>query len=197
MKYLKLMGLAAIAVAALMAFAGTASATTLTGAGGATLGTGTSIAASNEGKVILHAPIGTVECDGSQLAAKTTNAGGTGVAVSASIETLSFSSCNATVTVLKVGTLSIEGAGSSNGTLSGTNNEVTVEFSGGLHCIYKTNVTRLGTVTGSSTTNATSTVDISARISRVGGRSGAFCGESAEWTAAYKITDPDFMNVDN
>jgi hypothetical protein len=195
MRHLKFVGLAAIAAAALMAFAGPASATILTGPGGSTLGAGTAIAAVNEGMVVFHASIGTVECNGSSLGGKITNAGGTGVAVSTSVETLSFSACNATVTVLSKGTFSIEGTGGNNGTLRGSNNELTIEFSG-LHCIYRTNGTTLGAVTGSSTTGATATMDISARIPRTGGRSGVLCLESVEWTAAYKITSPDFLNVD-
>ncbi|HEX5526692.1 MAG TPA: hypothetical protein VFX44_05780 [Solirubrobacterales bacterium] len=195
MKYLKLMGLAAIAAAALMAFAGTASATTLTGAGGATLGSGTKIVSENEGTVTLDPPFGAIECKESSVSGKTSNAGGTGVNVEGKIEALSWSSCNATVTVLNKGELSIEGTGSNNGLLRGTNNEVTVEFVG-THCIFKTNNTALGTVTGSSTTGKTATLDISATIPRTGGRSGVFCGSSAAWTGAYVITEPDTLNID-
>jgi hypothetical protein len=196
MKYLKLMGLAAIAAAALMAFAGTASATLLTNSSGATLGTGTTIAAENEGTVTLDPPFGAIECNESKVEGKTTNAGGTGVSVNGSISTLTFKSCNATVTVISNGTLSITGTGSNNGTLSSTGTEVTVEFFG-THCIFKTNNTGLGTVTGSTTTGGkTATLDISATIPRTGGRSGAFCGSTAAWTGAYKVTNPDFLNID-
>ncbi len=195
MKYLKLMGLAAIAAAALMAFAGTASATLLTGAGGATLGSGTKIVSENEGTVTLDPPFGAIECNESKVDGSTTNAGGTGVAVTGSISTLTFNKCNATVTVLNKGTLSITGTGSNNGTLSSTGAEVTVEFIG-THCIFKTNGTSLGTVTGSGTTGATATLDISATIPRTGGRSGAFCGSTAAWTGAYVVTEPDTLNID-
>jgi hypothetical protein len=197
MKYLKLMGLAAVAAAALMAFAGTASATLLTGTGCAGTGcvTGTTIAAENEGTVTLDPPFGAIECKESKVSGKTTNAGGTGVAVNGNIETLTFASCNATVTVLTKGTLSITGTGSSNGTLTSSGAEVTVEFIG-THCIFKTSSTSLGTVTGSETTKATATLDISATIPRTGGRSGAFCGTTAAWTGAYKVTNPDTLNID-
>jgi hypothetical protein len=198
MKYLKIMGLAAIAAAALMAFAGSASATVLTGAGGTTLGTGTKIVAVNEGTVTLDPPFGKIECNESEVAGKTTNAGKLGEAtelVKGSIETLTFASCNATVTVIKKGELSIEGTGSNNGLLRGTGQEVTVELLG-THCIFSTNGTALGTLTGSSTTTSTATLDISATIPRTGGRSGAFCGSSAAWTGSYKVTEPDTLNID-
>jgi hypothetical protein len=94
--------------------------------------------------------------------------------------------------VLVNGTLSIEGIGSNNGILNGTGNEVTVELEvkpNRFHCIFKANATNLGTVTGSSTTKATATLDISASIPRTGGSSGAFCGTTAQWTGAYVITN--------
>jgi hypothetical protein len=195
MKYLKLMGLAAVAAAALMAFAGTASATTLTGAGGTTLGTGTAIAAEAEGTVTLDPPFGAIECKKSKVEGATTNAGGTGVSVTGNISLLTFTECNATVTVINKDSLSIEGTGNNNGLLRGTNNEVTVEFIG-THCIFKTNNTELGTVTGTGTTGATATLDISATIPRTGGRSGAFCGTTAAWTGSYKVNTPDTLNID-
>ena len=196
MKYVKMLGLAALA-AALMAFvvAGTASATTLTGAGGTTLGTGTSIAAENEGTVTLHPPIGDIECKKSSVSGKTSNAGGAGVEVEGAIEALSFTECNATVTVLAKGSLKIKGTGSNNGSLTSSGTEVTVEFAG-FHCIFKTSNTGLGTVTGSATTGGNATLDISATIPRTGGRSGAFCGSTAQWTGAYKVTSPSTLNMD-
>lgn len=197
MKYLKLMGLAAIAAAALMAFAGSASATLLTSpeCSGTDCAAGTVIESENEGTVTLHPIIGDIECNESKVAGVTTNTGGTNTVVNGEIKTLTFKSCNATVTVLKTGTLSIEGTSSSNGTLRGTENEVTVEFSG-FHCIFKTNGTKLGTVTGSNTTGKTATLDIEATIPRSGGRSGAFCGPEAEWTGSYLVTKPDTLNID-
>ena len=59
MKYVKMLGLLAVAAAALMAFAGTASATTVT-SGGVTY-TG-EIAASAEGHAVLDNPIAKIEC---------------------------------------------------------------------------------------------------------------------------------------
>lgn len=56
MKFIKMLGLAALTAVALMAFVGggTASATTLTGEGGAIIKTGTEFHAVNEGKGHAH-----------------------------------------------------------------------------------------------------------------------------------------------
>jgi hypothetical protein len=196
MKYVKMLGLAALA-AALMALvvAGSASATTLTGAGGATLGSGTTISSENEGTVTLDPPFGKIECNKSSVSGTTSNSGGSEVDVTGNIESLSWSECNATVTVLKNGSLTVHGTGGNNGTLSSTGTEVTVEYLG-THCIFKTNSTSLGTLTGSANTGGNATLDISATIPRTGGRSGAFCGSTAAWTGAYKVTSPSTLNID-
>ncbi|HEX5525562.1 MAG TPA: hypothetical protein VFX44_00015 [Solirubrobacterales bacterium] len=215
MKYLKILGLAAIAAAALMAFAGSASATTLTCTEPAgtkvTCPKGTLIESSSEGHAVLdNEALGNVECN-SKVAGKTSNAGSSTETVSGNIETLTFENCtSAVVVVLAKGTLEIhteytkeadghetqKTASTNNGTLTSTGAEVTVEKFG-FHCIFKTNGTDLGTVTGSSNKGgATATLDISARIPRTGGRSGIFCGESSPWTGSYIVNKPDWMDVD-
>ncbi len=211
MKSLKMLGLAAIAAGALMAFAGagTASATELTCTNPP--GTkvmcepGTMIHAESEGHAVLDPPIGKIECV-STVTADTLNTGGAGETVEAKITSLTFTGCTngATVTVLEragahpTGTLTIhtteEPINNLDGTLTSTGTEVTVE-SAGFHCIFSTNNTDIGDLTGSSKTKATPTLDISASISRTGGRSGAFCGTTASWTGSYKITEPDWMDV--
>ncbi|MGN6254285.1 MAG: hypothetical protein ACTHO8_04805 [Solirubrobacterales bacterium] len=207
MKYLKMLGLAAIAACALMAFvgAGSASATTLTCTEPAgtkiTCPKGTEIHAVSEGKAVLDAPFGNIECE-STVTGKTSNTGSSTETVKGPIESLTFTNCgNDTVTVLKKGELEIhtfpnekeweEGKG----TLTSTGTEVTVIHLG-VHCIYTTSATDIGTLTGSKQTGATPTLDISATIPRTGGNSGAFCGTSAPWTGSYKVTTPDWMDVD-
>ena len=82
------------------------------------------------------------------------------------------------------------------GTLTASGTQATVELFG-LHCIFGTENTDLGIVTGSATTGGNVTLDISARIRRIGGRSGAFCGgEFIEMTGSYKVTSPSTMNVE-
>jgi hypothetical protein len=185
MKYLKMFGLAALA-AALMAFAavGTASAATLEDAGGV-MEVGDKISAESS-HTVLHPPFGSITCAQSSVSGTITNAHG----VSGSVDSLSFSSCNATVTVLKKGTLSIDG----NGVLTGSGQEVTVNYLG-THCIFSTNSTKLGTVTSSSKTKGHAVLDIEATIPRTGGGSGAFCGSTAQWTGNYTVTNPATLNV--
>jgi hypothetical protein len=207
MKYIKMLGLAAVAAAALMAFVGasTASATQLTSTDGAILKEKDFIHAENEGKVILDPPFGAIECSQSTVSNKITNAGSSTTTVVGSVEALTFTLCNATVSVLKKGTLEFhtetgtEGTkNNNNGTLTSSGAEVTVEFLG-THCIFSTNNTHLGTVTGytaAKTLEHHATFHISATIPRTGGSSGVFCGSTAAWTGAYTITTPKTLHID-
>ena len=208
MKYLKMLGLAAIAAGALMAFVGasTASATELdcTEPAGTKVmcPNPTLIHATSEGHAILHTPLGDVEC-ASTVQGKA-NTGGASETVSGSIEALTFTPCtqNVVVTVLKKGSLEIHtdamdaetGLTPRNGTLTSTGTEVTIELFG-FHCIFTTSNTDIGTVTGSTATGATATFDIAATIPRTGGRSGAFCGSSGQWTGSYLIDTPDWLDI--
>jgi hypothetical protein len=202
MKYLKILGLAAIAAAALMAFAGSASATELTSPAGTMVTTGTTISSSSEGEAVLDSLVGEIKC-ASTVEGTTSNTGGTGESVEGSISTLDFTGCTdgADVTVVsgRTGTLKITSAGGGTGTLESTGAEVTVEVFGA-HCIFKTSSTVLGTVTSSTEPKAgeftDATLDISARIPRSGGRSGALCGSTAPWTGSYKVTSPTPLFID-
>lgn len=203
MKYLKMLGLAAIAAGALMAFAGagTASATELTCSSGVMCAAKTAIHAELENGVTnpatLHPPIGDIKCEESTVAGETTNTGSSTETVDGPISILTFKKCNAEVNVLKAGELIVhttETKDNNDGTLTSTGAEVTVTFSG-FHCIFGTSATSIGWLTGSSTTKATATLDIKAEIPRIGGRSGAFCGSKAEWTGSYSVDTPMFLDV--
>jgi hypothetical protein len=103
MKYLKILGLAAVAAMALMAVAGagTASATEL-----CTVNTSPCPAASkyNSGTVIeasstnatLTSSLGNVVCTGSSIKGTTTSSGGSKLSVEGTMESLSFSGCTLT-----------------------------------------------------------------------------------------------------
>lgn len=210
MRYLKMFRLAALA-AALMAFlvVGTASATVIENVKGTPLPAGTSITAESENKTELHTPFGSINCVTSHVGGKTTNAGGviegTTVGVRGTVTSLSFSECNATITPVTVvdpktttkdyGSLEIVSNSNGNdGALYGTGQEVTVSYLG-FHCIFKTNKTKLGTVTGSGTTGSNATLDIEATLPRTGGNSGSFCGTTAQWTGSLKFTTPNPLYV--
>jgi hypothetical protein len=193
MRNLKSFLLAVAASVALTAFVGvgSASGTELT-CSSSLCAAETAIEAESEGKVVLDAPFGNVECN-STVEGHTTNTEGS---PDGPISGLKWTNCGVdVVTTLAAGTLSIESTGSSNGTLTSTGAKVTVEHIG-THCIFETINTTLGTLTGSNTTKSNATLDISATIPRIGGRSGIFCGSSAPWTGSYKFTTPSTLNVD-
>ncbi|HKF83591.1 MAG TPA: hypothetical protein VKB23_11585 [Solirubrobacterales bacterium] len=206
MKYVKMLGLLALAATALFAFAASASATTLTSPKG-TQYTGT-LHAVTEGHAILHDTSGlgiTIQCNGTVHG--TVTAGGAGITPEFHFTQppntgLNWSNCtdNWHVTTLKTGTLQIHNiAGSENGTVTSLGAEVTTKQSTtGLHCIYSTAAagTDVGTLTSSTVTGGESTLDIAATITRTGGSSGFFCGSAGTWTGNYKVTTPATGYVD-
>lgn len=198
MKHVKMLGLAAVAAMALVAVvgAGTASATTLTAAGGAIINTGTEFHAVNEATNTLTTAFKNVECQESTMSGRTTNETGTTVNIG-SIEIVT-SKCNCEAKYLSTGTVAIEVIGSGpNGTMTSTGAELTVTCStifGTVHCIYKTNAVTLGTLTGSSTTGATAREDVEGEeIPRLA--TNGLCAEKAALDGKYKATAPDVLNV--
>jgi hypothetical protein len=193
MKYVKMIGLMAIAAAAVMAFAGTASATTVTSPSG-TLYTGKIVAASG-GHVVLDNPIAKIEC--SSKVEGTVTSHGAGVTAKGTISSLTFGSPVGTctdswhVTVVSAGSLEIHGTGGNNGTL--TSSGATVEATRfGITCRYATNNTDIGTFTGGTP----ATLDISASIPFHSGS--VFCGTGATaWTGAYDGTSPGSLFIDS
>jgi hypothetical protein len=194
MKYIKILGLLAVAAAAMMAFAGSASATTVTGPTLGTKGESTTTAqietptihAVNEGHVKLHNSIVNIEC--SSTVEGTVTAHGPGIAASGPISTLVFNNCTNewVVDVENAGSLAIHYTSGSNGTLTSTGARVTATRAG-LSCIYETNATDIGTLTGEAGPNGEATLDIAASIPRVGGS--FLCGGStATWTGSYITT---------
>jgi hypothetical protein len=198
MKYLKMLGLAAIAAGALMAFAGagTASATVLTCEGstckvGATFHSVSKLAT-------LDAPFGNVECESTVHGHVITPGSATDTA-EVEITELKWINClhGDVVNTLKPGKLVIhtteeaKNIDNGDGTVTSVGAEVTVEHVG-THCIFGTGAagTDIGWATGTNHTGGTGVLDISATIPRVGGRSGVFCGSSAPWTGSYSIDTP-------
>lgn len=103
--------------------------------------------------------------------------------VSGPVKTLSLSTCNATVTVLKLGTFKVEAPKELNGTLKLEGFETTVEASG-FHCIFS------GSASFSLKGGEMASLQGTSLIKRTGGRSGVFCGSEASWTAEYTVTSP-------
>ena len=207
MKCVKILGLLAVAAASLMAFAGPASATTLT-SGTGTVYTST-IKAEASSTPTLDGSFTTVTCKKSTVEGKVEKHGA-GITVSGNISTLSFGECNFPVTVIKTGSLEVHPitevktetkidhpeckSTECTGTLTSTGAEVTVATSVG-SCIFTTSATSVGTVTPTNDTGGNAILDIgSSPIPRTGGN--FLCGSSATWTGAYKVVTPSSLWID-
>jgi hypothetical protein len=195
MKYVKMLGLLAVAAAALMAFAGVASATTVTAPAG-TYYTSTISAERDASKSLTLHGIADVTCNKSSVGGKV-ESHGTGVTAEGKISTLTFTECDHHVQVLKPGSLTVHGIGSGKGTLTSSGAEITVEFTteafGDVHCVFATNNTHLGTVIPAASSTGHAKLEIeSATIPRIGP---FICG-SAQWTGSYKVTTPTGLSID-
>jgi hypothetical protein len=198
MKYLKMLGLAAIAAMGLMAFvgAGTASAGTTklcTDSACATvypkgtkisgsLVTGNSATLKSGSTVIATCTKSTVE--------GSTNAE-SGSPLSGGVSKLTWEGCNQTTHTVSNGTLDITNIGGTKGTVTGTGNSVTVEIFG-TSCTYGTGAsTHLGTITS----GASPILKINASVPRIAGSS-FLCPSSAVWEAEYVLTSPHALYVE-
>lgn len=179
--------LSGLIAVALTAFPGSASATYV----GSTAGWTPTIHASSEGATTLHGVVD-ITCSESTVEGAV-ESHGAGVTVSGNISNLTFSKCvNNHVTVLKAGSLEIHTAGGVNGTVTSSGTEISVQVTSlGITCVFTTNGTHAGTLTGGAP--ATLHID-SASITRTGGS--IFCGSSAEWTGSYIVDSPSGLWVD-
>jgi hypothetical protein len=211
MKYVKMLGLAAIAAAALMAFVGasSASATVLcnvegTGSptgttcpAGHAYGAGTKIEGANSGVVKLDTTFKTVECNKSTISGEISGEGSATETVTGPEGTLTFTECNCTVNVLKAGKLEIHWiSGTHNGTLTSNESEVTVTCStifGSVHCIYVTENDSIGDLTASATQTSAAIFHSTAVIKRKATNS--LCSEESTWTATYSLSSPKPLYV--
>lgn len=168
--------------------------------GGEGYGQGTTIEASlsTGTTAVLVAGFGTVECSGSEIKGKVEKAGGeSGEVVSGSITTLSFSSCNCTVTTLTNGSLEISYTSSGNGTLVGKSSVITATCSG-VSCKFGTasTGTTLGTVNGGSS----ATLKAEAKLPWASGDSSNFVctlgSGTGSFTATYAVNAPKPLFVE-
>jgi hypothetical protein len=179
MKYVKMLGLLAVAAAAMMAFAGSASANITSPPGTQYEGTLTATA----GVTTLHGGV-TITCQESH-AVGTVTKGETNAPA-----TVSFNKCEPdTVEVKNSGSLAVE----SNGTVKSSGAEVTVVthrtvlgFPVTAHCIYTTNNTSVGTLT-ENVEPAVLHIG-SSPIPRV--TTDSACGETSVWTGSYTVSTP-------
>ena len=189
MKHIKMLALAAMALAAFMAFAGSASAaptltspsgTEYTGALNSSLESGTS--------ALLKAGFANITCTTSTVNGTVSTNNETHA--SGNISTLDFGNCgSAHVVTLANGSLTVD----QNGTVTGFNSEVTTGITAlGTSCIYGP---KTGTDLGKLAGGTTAKLAISASLPLVKTVSGFGCASPASWTANYVVTTPDTLLV--
>lgn len=207
MKQLKILGLAVVAAMALMVLAGTGTASATETSlcevketvNSQTVcpkereypaGTLFHAELKPETSFLLETPFGIVKCSQSILVGTTEQQ--THIPLGATVNQLFFGECNAEVVVLKYGTLDIEiidlPEWTHNGKLTFTGTEVTVEAVG-FHCIYAPGET--GTLLGGELAS----INLFGAWKRSGGRSGAFCGKSANASGVYQVRIPEQLWV--
>ena len=173
MKYLKVLGPVAMAVAALVVFAASASATVLTSPAGSTY-TGT-VQAETEGEMIIHEPFVESRCKSKFLWEPTSH--GPASTVKGPVNTFDVTECSGGTLVVpvKLGTFELHtrtGSADGDGTLTWTGAEITYLTSPPvLDCLYglESQNADVGIVTGSKKTGGTAKVDMAATLIRVGG----------------------------
>jgi hypothetical protein len=211
MKYLKMLGLAAVAAMALMAFvgAGTASATKLCKNSTSTVvcsepyGVGTEIKSKLTGSAILETTGGTTldTCTGGEVNGKIEKEGSATATVSGKNSAITWTGCSVPTTTLATGELEIhakpelnskgELVDTDNGTLTASGAEVTVNTGFFGACVYGTGTGKdLGTLLGGSP----ATLAISTNVTLTKNESG-LCPSETKWTAEYTVTEPKPLYV--
>jgi hypothetical protein len=193
-KHVKMLGLAAVATIALMAFAAsTASATTLKSGGSTVTSFEASLAESAKLTDTSGTVLDTCTVGGISFQANADSAGGELKGSGTITHGAKGAGCAQTTDTLNNGTFGITWI---NGTISGTvksyGYEVTAELAG-VSCGYGTSAsgTTLGTLVGSETSNATLEINIPLEF-----KFGPFlCPRSVVWRAKYIVTNPNPFRV--
>ncbi len=206
MKYVKMLGLAAVAAMALMAFlgAGTASATVLCTAPNkedvcpagekyeagktihATTTPGTTAVLETTGGVVLDT------CTGSTVKGVAETTGSASTTVSGAIGELAWGTCSRTTHTLKIGSLEVHHIpGTNNGTLTASGGtEVTILTIFGT-CTYGTGATLdIGKVTGGNTAVIHTEKTV---VPKLAGN--AACPAHGVWNASFDVTEPSPLYI--
>lgn len=211
MKYFKTLGLAVIAVTALMALVGvgTASATVLCKKTGESTTTGTicpvgqayeagtlfdGFVESLEKPMILKTEYLKLQCPRSTVRGETSNEGGEGLSVSIPLQAVTTENCACQfLAMLRTGTLAINWIeGTHNGTVTSSGTEFTTRCTGSLgeqHCIYGTEKTDLGTLKGGEP----AILEIKATLSRL--PTDPLCPLTMTWEGTYTVSSPKPLYV--
>lgn len=217
MRYVRVFGLLAVAAAALMAFAASASATTITGGNDHKTATGSAytslITATTETDkpAVLQNPIAKIECHGDVGGfVESHGPGKTAIGKLTELDwgedgvrdekgTLTGKCGNWHVTTVAAGELEVHWKAEHEGTVTSTG--ATVEATRfGVTCRYLTNKTDVGTLTdshktGSTAAPSTATFDIHGLIPFHSGS--PLCGTgTTTWEGEYEILTPDTLYID-
>jgi hypothetical protein len=153
--------------------------------------------ATSEGHVTIHNTITDIKCSSTLEGEVKTHGGGEPISIP--LSSLTFTGCTDEWVphVVTKGTLEVHAiAGSKNGTLTWTGATFTFTRAG-LQCSYKTEVTDIGTLTGSKTTGGTATIDLSGALTFHGGSFLCVINEAIpSLTGSYKVGTPDYLDVD-
>jgi hypothetical protein len=191
MKYIKTLGLLAVAAAALMVFASPASATLRSATSGSELANGTVIKAS-AGTTYLTGPWADVSCTGSSFEGKLTANNANHAA--GSVSKLTFSGCNYEVTVKNAGSLTLE-----NTTVRSFNAEIIVHTSVGA-CTFKTGTSGviIGMLEDTHVTGGAARMNINNSKIPVSGSFLCSYPETSygEWEGSYTISSPNPLYED-
>jgi hypothetical protein len=180
MKYLKMLGLTAIAALGLMAFlgAGTASATVLCETTPKTgedcpkewdvkQGTVLDFSLEKGTSLLWKGPFGEAlgTCTESTIKGHLENTGSTTETVKIQTTELLFAKCTNPVTVVKLGTMTVHHiAGTDNGTVTDTGTTIIIHTPLFGECKYETKETDIGTLTGRSKVGGDPTIDVAAPL---------------------------------
>jgi hypothetical protein len=194
MKHVKMLGLALIAAASVMAFVASSASATALYSGATKQGVGTQIVATLSGSATLKSTGGTLldTCTGSEIKGKISNAGGAGVTVSGAIETLNWGVCTEPTTTTTKGELEIHHiSGGINGTLTAKKTTVDVNTTiFGAVCQYTVGeALDLGTLNGKTAGDATITPKVV-----IPAENTFFCPD-ANWEATFNVTSPTPLHV--
>lgn len=199
MKHVKLLSFAFVALAALTAFAGSASATTLTSPKG-TVYTASGKGEAEGGGIYLTSAFGgfgAVTCKKAGYGGKV-EFHGAGITAGGKLSLLTFEECSgATITspVAKPGSLEVHGTtAANNATVTATGGEFILHQTAVGTCIFLTNNTDIGQLTGSNITGGNATVHVSANL-EVSSKT-PWCGSVAKLEGSIRITSPVTLEVD-
>src|SRR6478752_4736471 len=208
MKHVRIVGLAVVAAAALMALVGasTASATVLCKTIPAGSPTGTTCPAgwALQAGDKIHATLTTgtdgtlttnetfkpnITCKKTTIEVEITAEGSATATARGNVTALTIEECGENeVKTLTKGSVEIHWIeGTHNGTLTGTGTEITTvtpSIFGNIHCIYTTNATDLGTVTGGEPAILTANSQALGKLV-----TSSLCPPAPTWDANYKVTN--------